>query len=354
MLDKTPVLIIGGGVAGLAAALELARRGAPSLIVERGPVLGGRAAVLCCKAVSACARCGACRVGDLLGEALARPEITAVTLAQPSAAQPEGGAWRVTLEPVAGEAMAASSGLGAPLGAPVTVEAGAVILALGHTPFDPKEKTRFGHGRVAGVVTALELEEALAQGGTPGGAVPGRVAFIQCVGSRDQSLGHLFCSRICCGFALRLAKLLKGQARQSQITFFHMDVQGYGRAWEAELPAMRQDIRFIRAMPGEVRSGKSGPEVLFAQPDGNPAREEFDLVVLSIGLMPPLAREVAAMFGVGDTPDGFLDPGQAPAGVFVAGTAQGPRSIVETIEHASGMAALAWAGLGPASEAAHG
>lgn len=351
--DKTPVLLIGGGVAGLSAALELARRGLESLIVERGPALGGRAASLCCKAAPACARCGACRVGDLLAEALARPEITAVTLAQPVAARPEGGGWRVELEPVAGSP-ATAGGLGAPLASPITVQAGAVILALGHRPFDAHEKTRFGHGRVAGVVTALELEEALSRGRMPGGVAPGRVAFVQCVGSRDQSLGHLFCSRICCGFGLRLARMLRGQYPESQVTFFHMDVQGYGRAWEAEMPALRADIRFVRAMPGEVRHGLGGPEVLFAQPDGNPAREEFDLVVLSVGLMPPREDAVAAMFAVGKNLDGFLDPAQAPPGVYVAGTACGPRSVVECIQHGAGVAALAWGRLAPASEAAHG
>ena len=355
---KTPVLIIGGGVAGLAAALELARRGLPSLVAEQGPRLGGQAARFCCKALATCARCGACRWGDLLNEAAARPEVGFLSLALPVAARPADSGWEVDLAPLPDPAAGPSDPLAPPLGERTTVRAGAVVLAVGHTPFDPRRKTRFGHGRVAGVVTAGELEEALAQGQVPGQAR--RVAFIQCVGSRDQSLGRLYCSRVCCGFALRLARLAQYLSPESQVTFFHMDVQGYGRAWEDDLNEMRGQMRFVRAMPGEVQAGESGPRVLYAGPDGAPQAEEFDLVVLSTGLEPPTAAAALSdMFGLARTIDGFLgQEGEtvrtgAP-GVFVAGAAGGPRSIVESIDHAALAAAAAMLHLMPARrEASH-
>jgi heterodisulfide reductase subunit A len=345
-ISETDVLIIGGGVAGLAAAAELSRRGLGSLLVERGAALGGQAARFCCKALAACARCGACRLGDLLSAAggqEGKAGLSALTRAVPASARPApGGGWEVELAPgpVAADLETAQAivQFWAPaLDAPRTVHARAVILACGHTPFDTRTKTRFGHGRVAGVMSALELEQALAQGG-PGGLTPtpGRVAFIQCVGSRDHELGRRYCSRVCCGFGLRLARLLKAQAEGVEVTFFHMDVQGYGRAWEAELPEMRRELRFIRAMPGEVtRGAQGGAEVVWAGPEGLPAREVFDLVVLSQGLGPAAGAEgLAALFSAGRTPDGFLDA-QGQAGVFVAGSAGGPMSIAESISNAA-------------------
>ena len=263
----TPVLIIGGGVAGLAAALELDRRGLSSLLVEIGPRLGGQARGLCCKALAVCARCGACRVGDLLAQASQRASIKAFTQALPVAAQRAGAGWEVTLIPQeAPQPQEPPLVLERPLPGRLSLSAGAVILAVGHQVFDPARKTRLGYGRVPGVISAGELEEALAQGQVPGDAR--RLAFIQCVGSRDQALGHLYCSRVCCGFALRLARLARYLEPASQVTFFHMDVQDYGQAWRQELAAMRQDFNFIRAIPGEVRGGPGGPVAVYRRRAG--------------------------------------------------------------------------------------
>ncbi len=334
---KRPALVLGGGVAGLSAALELARRGRSSLLVEQSARLGGRAAAFCCKALRTCARCGACRLGDLLEQAAARPEIEIVTQARVSAAQAlEPGAWRVELVPHAdpGQAAGEVPALGAPLAAPRSLEVEGLVLAVGYEPYPAAGKTRFGHGRVEGVVSALELEAALKQDLLPAAGPVKSLAFIQCVGSRDEE--HLYCSRVCCGYALRLARLIKGRWPETEITFFHMDVQGYGRAWEDELAELRRDLNFVRAMPGEAVAGAHGPELVWAAPGGGQARQEFDLVVLSQGLTPPAgAAELAALFGAGRDADGFLRP--AP-GVAVAGAAGGPLSIRESIVQAASAA----------------
>ncbi|MBI4800467.1 MAG: CoB--CoM heterodisulfide reductase iron-sulfur subunit A family protein [Desulfarculus sp.] len=351
----TPVLIIGGGVAGLAAALELDRRGLPSLLVEKGPRLGGQARGFCCKALEACARCGACRVGDLLQQAAQRPALGALTQALAVNAQRQGAGWEVTLIPQESrQPDTPALALERPLRERLLARTGAVILAVGHQVFEARKKSRLGYGRVPGVMTAGELEEALAKGGLPGQAR--RLAFIQCVGSRDQALGRLYCSRVCCGFALRLARLARHLEPASQVTFFHMDVQDYGQAWRADLSEMRADLRFIRAIPGEVRPGVGGPLAVFAGPDGQPQEEEFDLVVLATGLEPPVAAPaLCEMFGLAPGPHGFLAGG---GGVLVAGTAGGPRSITESIEHAAQAAAqaaeyLLAAPASPAGEVAH-
>ncbi|MEW5910965.1 MAG: FAD-dependent oxidoreductase [Thermodesulfobacteriota bacterium] len=343
--QSTPVLILGGGVAGLAAAVDLSRRGLSCVLAEREPVLGGRARDFCCKAVAACARCGACRLADLLAEASVRPQITIYTSALATTAQPRDRGWQVELAP-AGPAQPAAAGPGAPLPGRLSLAAQAVILAVGQQPFDPAQKSSLGYGRVPGVISALELEARLALGAWENEPPPAKLAFIQCVGSRDQALGRLWCSRVCCGYALRLARLLKAGRPEMDIAFFHMDVQDYGRAWEEELAELRQELRFLRAMPGEVALGATGPEVVFALADGAQRREAFDLVVLSQGLGPPAgAAALAQMFGLARIVDGFLGQPQAPVaagapGVYVAGACRGPRSLAESIDHA-GLAAAA-------------
>ena len=338
---KTPVLVLGGGVAGLACALELAKRDVKSLIVEKSPRPGGHAAGFCCKATDSCANCGACRLGDLLREAAFRPEISLACLAEAASAEKDsGGAWQVELKALPGQA--ADESVPA-LGQDTSLECGSVILAVGHAPFDPGIKTRFGYGRVPGVMSALELEAMLGQGVLvdASGKSPESMAFIQCVGSRDESLGHLWCSRACCGYALRLADMIKNTLPECGISFFYMDLQHYGPGWEEALCGMRDKFEFIRAMPGEVRKGGQGAEVVYAGPDGAPARRSFDLVALSVGLTPPeSASDLDGIFGAGRTTDGFLGRDSLEAstkapGVFVAGAARMPRSIVESIASAA-------------------
>ncbi len=346
-------------MAGLAAALELERRGVASLVVEKDSRLGGLVKGFCCKADERCVQCGACRLGDLLSELALRPRVRLVTQAVLAGARPLDGGWELDLEPRGGDG---DDPLATPLAEPLTVQARAVVLAVGHTPFDPALKTRFGYGRVPGVMSALELEAMLGQGvlAGPDGSLPGRVAFIQCVGSRDQSLGRLWCSRVCCGYALRLARRVRHLAPDSRIVFFHMDVQDYGIGWEEQLQEMRKDFHFVRVMPGEVTKGQGGARVVFAGPQGSPQAEEFDLVALSVGLGPPAgAEELAGLFGLARTADGFLGREDADClagaqGVFVAGAARGPRSIVESIDHAALAAArvLAYLGAGE-QEVAH-
>lgn len=336
---NTPVLILGGGVAGLSASLELARRGVSSILAEKGSRLGGRVRDFCCKATQACVHCGACRLGDLLSENATRPEASFYTRALAGSAKQSGTGWEVELLPQPEEPE--QDPLAKPLLDKTTVKAQTVILAVGYEPFDPSRKTRFGYGRVPGVMTALELEAMLGQGVLAGndGQVPKSVAFIQCIGSRDESIGNLYCSRVCCGFALDMAGLIKAGWPETQVTFFHMDVQGYGPSWEEALPHMREEISFVRAMPGEVSAGDSGPQVCFAGPDSQPQSQEFGLVVLSQGLTPPAsAGALSEIFGLERNKDGFLSDAQ---GVFVAGTAQGPRGIVESIDHAAAAAAAA-------------
>ncbi|MFC1834034.1 FAD-dependent oxidoreductase, partial [Thermodesulfobacteriota bacterium] len=226
----------------------------------------------------------------------------------------------------------------------IEVKSDAVVLAAGFTAFDPKEKPRFGYGWTPGVMTALELDSMLRKDGfNPGDGdnAVNSVAFIQCVGSRDAKIGRNYCSQVCCGYALRLARVLRSRYPRIEPAMFYMDIQTFDRDFERRLEEAAREVRLIRAMPAEVRSAPDGrPEVSYTGPDDKTVFESFDLVVLSVGMSPDsgLGR-LAEIFGVGTDQDGFLgSDGHAVStestGVFVAGAVQGPKSIEEAVSHA--------------------
>jgi heterodisulfide reductase subunit A len=224
------------------------------------------------------------------------------------------------------------------------IEVSAVVVASGFKPFDPRDKPRFGYGRVPGVITSLELDSLIRNNNFDPGDGESRVqsiAFIQCVGSRDVKLGHNYCSRICCGQSLRLARVMRRRFEGIDPTMFYMDIQSFDREFEARLDQIKREVRLVRAIPGEIRLGvNQRPELIYQGPSDANVVESFDLVVLSIGIAPnPSAQALGDLLGMEPNEDGFLGLNEERVstnaqGVFVAGTVQGPKSIEETIFHA--------------------
>jgi heterodisulfide reductase subunit A len=405
-MPKPTVLIVGGGVAGLTAALELARFDVHSEVVESSPFAGGYAIGFSCKATDACVRCGACLAEDRLQSAVEAPEIhllpssrvtelerangsfSAVVLRSPRFVEPDRctGCGRCLDACPEGAVQRAPSPLNRP---PVAVdpdqcvrfaggdcrdcldacpesaldfdreeerlalEADAVILASGFRAFDPRDKP-YGYGVLEDVITNLDLERMLREQGGPtrpsDGRPPRSVAFVQCVGSRDERLGHLWCSRVCCGSALRIARRLRFEAPEVEVTVFYIDIQTFGRDFEAAWEALRREFRFVRAVPADaVLAGDRRVRVGYFDPEtGSPDALDVDLLVLSVGLTPggDLVR-TADLLGLGCGEDGFVEPGDSgrrrPAGVTAAGTVLGPMGILDAAK--SGKAS-AWRTLG--------
>ncbi len=397
---KTHAVIVGGGVAGLSCAWELAEQGLTSAIVETAPFAGGHVGKFCCKATDRCQRCGACLLEDTFRKVSGSDLVTTFLGTTISEVEPTDGGFNLELTrrplrvspdrcngcgacrevcPAPGALVrspfSARVGLveenclffkdgscsacvdvcpehAVNLQAPAAtsaVTADSVILAAGFHAFDPREKPRLGYGRVPGVITAEDLD-ALLRDEKPlpriGEAPPRSVAFIQCVGSRDARIGRNYCSRVCCGYALRMVRLARGKFPWIEPSMFYMDIQTFERDFDRRLAEAAQEARLVRAMPAEIRTSSDGrPELVYEGPDEQRTIEAFDLVVLSVGISPAKSvGPLGKLFRVLPNTDGFLGQGDEGVkterpGVFVAGTVQGPRSIEETVSHAARAAA---------------
>ncbi len=176
---------------------------------------------------------------------------------------------------------------------------------------------------------------------------PQKIAFIQCVGSRDAKLNHLWCSKVCCGSALHMARLIKERQPETEITFFYMDVQTFGKDFEQFYKETQKEVKMIRAIPGDFyEMDDQRLKVNVVNNSTHETMEEiFDLVVLSVGITPcEDIGTVSRMFKIESDEFGFLKTGDkelsvSKNGVFTAGTVQGPMSISETI---AGAGSAAW------------
>jgi heterodisulfide reductase subunit A len=233
---------------------------------------------------------------------------------------------------------------------------GAIILATGAKPFDPAIKSEYGYGRIAGVVTNLEYERLICVTGptqgslvTPAGRAVQRLAFIQCVGSRDRR--HLpYCSGYCCTASIKQAMLALEHAPEAEVTIFFNDIRTSGKGFEElYLRARQAGVRFIKGLPGRIREDEQGrPLICYEnQEGGGRGQLTVDLAVLALGLNAAGESLPFAMEGPARDAQGFyvsrhavLHPLESTVpGVFLAGTCQGPRDISETICQGSAVAA---------------
>jgi len=239
------------------------------------------------------------------------------------------------------------------------VEVGAVVLAPGYEVFNPAKRGDFGYGTIKNVVTSLEYERILSATGPYEGEVlrpsdgkhPRKIAWIQCVGSRQVIPGgNSYCSSVCCAYTQKQVILTKEHNAAINATVFHNDIRAFSKDFERYYQRAEElaDVRFIRSY---VTIGREIPEtgnvtIRYATDSEGVKEEEFELVVLSVGLEAPKdARELAQQFGIELNAHGFcktdpLNPIQSSReGIFVSGAFQGPLDIPESVYSASGASA---------------
>jgi len=241
-----------------------------------------------------------------------------------------------------------------------TLKVGSIILAPGFEPFDAKLKSEYGYGRYPNVVTSIEFERILSASGPYGGLVlrpsdgeiPKKIAFIQCVGSRDYKLGNNYCSAACCMYGMKEAVIAKEHTpTRLDATIFYMDLRAYGKEFDAYYNRAKEEwgVRFVRSRVASITEDPStGNLFVHYVEDEKPKTEEFDMVVLSIGMQPPKnVEKIAETFGIELNRYKFCETKTfspletSKPGVFVCGAFSAPKDIPESVAQASGAAAKA-------------
>jgi len=412
----TDALVIGGGIAGLQAALDLAEQDLSVVVVEKEPSIGGKMIAL--SKVFPTLDCSSCICTPKMASAAHHEKITLLTYTDVTSTKRMGPRFMVKavkkpryvveedcigcrLCEFACESFVESEfegGLGArkaihvpfssavpqlavldidncnfcgrcakacPTNAinyldepeEVEIDTGTIILATGYEPTAVEELEQYGRGRFHNVLSALKVERLLAPHGPYGrvlrpsdGKVPDTVAFIQCAGSRDQSLGVPWCSRVCCMYAVKQAMLLAGSLPLVDITIYYMDIRAFGKGFEQFYrSAGAMDIEFVKSKVAIITEDEDqNPVVRFESLEGGGQVEErtHDLVVLSPGLVAAWNPEGIVPVKTADdgfvlTPDPVLNPCSTDVqGIYVAGAAAGPKDIPDSILDA-GAAAMA-------------
>jgi heterodisulfide reductase subunit A len=242
------------------------------------------------------------------------------------------------------------------------LDIGTIIVATGYDPFDASEKEEYIFDQAENVITGLQIERYInASGPTQGhviqpssGETPKRVAFIQCVGSRDEKVGNPYCSRVCCMYAMKNAQLCVDHEPDTQVTIYYIDIRAFGKGYEEFYRASQEKygIRFIRGKAAQLIENEDKTITVRAEDTllGKSTAFTYDLVVLSVGLVPPSnSEELRQTLALSKSADGFYmeaHPKLRPVdtmtdGVYLAGVAQGPKDIPDTVSQASGAAARA-------------
>lgn len=335
-------LVLGGGIAGLTAALQLADADQPVFLVEREAWLGGNVARLDLTAPHLDS------ARDLLIDRISRVRAHRhIEVLQQTRL--------VRLEGYAGNFMATVQTNGE---RPRPLGVGSVIVCTGYQPFDARRIEEFGYGRLPGVVTSLELERMLRAGAvvTPSGRLPRNVAIVHCVGSRSERF-HGYCSRVCCMTALKFDHEIRAALPEARVLDLYIDMHAFGKGCEdfyrrsAELKTVF--LMYAKGTTPLVTAAGPGDEcaLLIAVTDvlsGEAVEIPADLVVLMVGMEArDDADDVARLVNISRDKDGWfieshpkLDPvATTTDGVFIAGACQAPKDIPDSVAQARAAAA---------------
>jgi len=421
-MTNREVMVIGGGIAGIQASLDLATRGYKVYLIERSPSIGGRMAQLdktfptmdCSMCILApkmidCSHhhnvqlLSYCEVkavkgssGDFVVTVLRKPRYVDETkctgcgicaehcpVEVPNEFDEQLGTRKAIYMPfpqAVPRAMAIDKNNCIDCGLCIKMcqagavdlkqqpreedfHVGAIVVATGFDVFDASRIPTYGYGRYKNVITSLELERLLCASGPTGGhlirpsegKIPRKIAFIQCVGSRDRRFGTTYCSSICCKYSVKDAVLIKEHEPNTTVSIFYIDMRAFGRGFQEFVNRAKSEygVRFIRSSPGEIMEDPATKNLRIWYEDtvaGRIENAEFDLIVLCPALIPSKgARELAKVLGAEIDNYGFFKAGDiltSPVdttvqGIFVCGYALGPKTgdIPDSIMQGSATAA---------------
>jgi heterodisulfide reductase subunit A len=346
-MSSNKVLIIGGGPAGLEAARSVADLGGEAILIEKRERLGGTPDRENYAKLTHHWRDASEAMAELSASVMGNANVEVKYQAEVKSLFGSEGNFEVQIE---------AGGVTEPL------NVGAVIVATGFQHFDPGRATQYyNYYSFPDVITLTDLEKMLKEHNVvrpSNGEKPKKIAFIQCVGSRDRQIGNEYCSKVCCGIASKQAIELRQQLPDSKVFIFYIDMRMYGY-WENEIywPAQEKyKVNYVKGVVSEVL--QKGDKLLVRGEDttmSRPMEVTMDMVVLSVGMEPSAGtRTVAQLLGVQQNKYGFIEAGglggldpvaTSVPGIFVAGAAAGPADLDDSISRAGLAAARAVATL---------
>ena len=308
-------LVVGGGMAGLEAALKIGQAGHEVILVEKEANLGGTALLL--SSTFPKWQDPLEKLNLKLEQLKKLPAVEVYTNTEISSCTPNGSGYSLTLR----------NNL---TGEETGVEAQAAVLATGFDYFDARKYGEYGYGTYPGVMISIEFEEMLREWkkGLKREKAPGAVAFIKCVGSRDRIKGYPYSSKICCMYTARQAGMFKELFPQASCYVFYMDYRAAGKDYEEFVRSVMEEkeVRYVRGRPAKVLP--YGGKLMVRSEDtlmGVPIEVEVDLVVLAAAAVPKKETlELAKSFAAATNQHGFLEPvdgftAKAGTRVFFAG-----------------------------------
>jgi heterodisulfide reductase subunit A len=342
-MSSNKILVIGGGPAGLEAARSAAELGGEVILIEKRERLGGTPDRENYAKLTHHWRDASEAMAELASAVTSHSNVQVKYQAEVKSMT--GSAGNFTVEVEAG-------------GVAESLNVGAVIIATGFQHFDPGRATQYyNYYSFPDVITLTDLEKMLKEHNVvrpSNGETPKKIAFIQCVGSRDRQIGNEYCSKVCCGIASKQAIELREQITDSKVFIFYIDMRMYGY-WENEIywPAQEKyKVNFIKGVVSEVL--QKGNQLLVRGEDttmSRPMEVTMDMVVLSVGMEPSVGtRLISQLLGVQQNKYGFIEAGGAGGldpvatsqeGIFVAGAASGPADLDDSISRAGLAAARA-------------
>ncbi len=236
------------------------------------------------------------------------------------------------------------------------VKVDTIIVTTGFDIFNAKEKPEYGFGKLKGVINGLQMERIIVKlaEGIELKELGKKIAFIQCIGSRDKQIGRPYCSRVCCMYAIKQANLVKKMDPTRDVYIFYIDIRAFGKGYEEYYnTAQENGVKFIRGKVSELMEDPETGKVIVKAEDTlnrQMIEGEFDTVSLSVGVGPNEGTQsIVEMLKLAKSADGFIQeahPKFKPVdtlvpGVFLAGMAQGPKDIPDTVSQASGAASRA-------------
>ena len=418
-------LVIGGGVAGIQAALDMADAGYQVYLVERTGSIGGRMAQL--DKTFPTMDCSICILAPKMSEVGRHPNIELLTLSEVKGVQGHIGNFKVEILKKAryvsrectacGDCIQAcpqltpdefNAGLSirraifipfaqavpstflidmhqclnspgivacdrcyqacshkcidyAQTDQTITLDVGTIVVATGVDVYDPTALTELGYGRFPNVITTLEFERLINAGGPSSGELirpsdrkrPLKVAFLQCIGSRSKR-SNPYCSNVCCMNTVKDALLIKEHWPDTEIYVFYIDIRAFGKGFEDLFRRARKEgVIFVRGIPGEIIEDIKTDDLMLLGENtllGSPYRYKMNMVILSVGIRPRQgADSLQRLLNLSTDTDGFYmeaHPKLRPVdtttgGVFLAGAAEGPKDIKDSVTQASAAASRA-------------